>query len=255
MTRLVTPSLLLLLAFGLLSLSGCVREASSVDGSGAALEGRPYFATWQTGDKHYFHLRAGNHEIILGSQPYASRTAALNGVLSVLDNGEAKGAYAVKPSSNGQWYFNLVAANGRVIGTSELYTTSSSAARGAETVRANVGHYLDFLAERTGARFDVFAGVDGKFYFNLHAKNGEVVLSSQGYADEATALNATFSVVDHGVDPARFAVTQARDGSYYFNLVAANGRVLGTSEMYATESNAKRARDAIVELLPEIDLL
>lgn len=36
------------------------------------------------------------------------------------------GRYAVKPSNDGQWYFNKVAGNGEVTTTSEMYTTKGA---------------------------------------------------------------------------------------------------------------------------------
>ena len=116
--------------------------------------------------------------------------------------------------------------------------------------------YLVFLATRTGARFVVSESADGRFYFNLHAKNGAIVLSSQSYSSEAAALNGTFSVAANGIDPDNFDVREASSGfGYYFNLIATNGQTVGTSEVYSSKSNAKRARDSIVVLLPNVDLL
>lgn len=252
MTSLRT-ALPLVLAFTVLS--GCALDRE-LGGAGAELTARPYFETWQGADgRHYFHLSAANHEIILASQGYSTRTAALNGVLSVIDNGEIRTRYEVRRASNGEVYFVLKAANGAVIGTSETYTTHSNALAGIDACVRNVTAYQEFLANRTGARFDVFRGADGRFYYNLHAGNGEVVLSSQGYESEASALNATFSVVDHGASAARYDVRQAQNGQFYFNLLASNGQVIGTSETYTTRYSAERARDAIIALLPRIELL
>lgn len=250
-------------AFGLLLIallstvwSGCSMERADVSGSSESVVGRPYFEIWQASNgDHYFHLRAANHENILGSQGYSSRTAALNGLLSVLDNGENAARYELRTASNGARYFVLKAANGRVIGTSETYATPSGAATGIEGVRRNVGEYLDFLANRTAERFDIFRGMDGRFYFSLHAGNGEIVLSSQGYSSEAAAYNGAFSVADNGLDAARYVVSQASNGGYYFNLTAANGQVIGTSEVYVSRSNAERGRDAVIELVGTVELL
>jgi len=241
------------------SLAGCAAEAGpgpSGEGSSGALTSRPYFEVWQadSGD-HYFHFSAANHEIVLASQAYSSRTAALNGVLSVMDNGELRSRYRLNVAENGQHYFTLTARNGRVIAVSELYQTRWGAEEGILNVARNIGSYLDFQADRAGARFEVFQGVDSRYYFNLHAANGAIVLSSQGYADEATALNGTFSVADYGLDTARFDVRGANGGGYYFNLTAPNGQVIATSEVYTTRYSAERARNAIIALLPEVDLL
>ncbi len=250
-------TLLAVLFVALASLTGCALDrGDTAGGSDTALTGRPYFELWQAqSGQHYFHLASANHEIILASQGYSTRTAALNGLLAVLDNGEIRTRYELRVAANGQSYFVLKAANGAIIGTSETYSTRSNASAGIDACTQNVVAYQEFLAERTGARFDVFRGADGRFYYNLHAANGAVVLSSQGYNDEASAWNATFSASENGVSATRYDVRQAQNGQWYFNLTAANGAIIGTSETYASRYNAERARDAIIALLPSVELL
>ena len=235
--------------------NGCAMERDIAGGTDAVV-GRPYFEIFESesGD-HYFRMKAANHEIILQSQGYSSRTAALNGFLSTLDNGLIYSRYELVQASNGEWYFRLNSRNGNVIGWSETYTTRSGAERGIEAVVRNVGEYQDWLANRTGARFDVFRGADGRYYFNLHAANGEIVMSSQGYSAEESAWNATFSVAENGVNEARYEINDSADGGAYFNLKARNGRIIGTSEVYVSRSNATRAVGAVIELLPSVELL
>jgi len=255
-TAMLRSSLLALVLVAMASATGCAYETAPAGGSAEALSARPYFSVFQgADDDYYFNLRAANHEIILASQGYSSRSSALNGVLSVMDNGERRDRFDLLDAANGEAYFNLKARNGRVIAHSETYTTRYSADRGIVAVMRNVGTYLDFLANRTGARFDVFTGTDGRYYFNLHAANGEIVLSSQGYSAESSALNGTFSVADNGVDASRYDIRESADGGYYFNLKASNGRVIGTSEVYASRYNAERAVGSIIALLPEVELL
>jgi uncharacterized protein YegP (UPF0339 family) len=38
-------------------------------------------------------------------------------------------------------------------------------------------------------KFEIFAGIDGKFYFHLKAANGEIIASSQGYTTKQSAEN------------------------------------------------------------------
>ena len=49
------------------------------------------------------------------------------------------GKFVVKRGSTGKYHFNLVAANGQVIATSEAYEQKSSAFDGIESVRQNAG--------------------------------------------------------------------------------------------------------------------
>ena len=48
----------------------------------------------------------------------------------------AEAKYEIKKSSDGQYYFNLVASNGEVVATSERYVTKSNAERGITAVRS-----------------------------------------------------------------------------------------------------------------------
>ena len=257
MTKLSSLALVAILALG-----ACAEETlepttpSAGGGKAEGYEARPYFEvfTGSAGD-FYFHLSAANHEIILASEGYVTRTGALAGVLAVLDNAGYAERYELARAVDGQYYFNLHNANGQVIGTSELYTTRAAAERGIEAVDRNVGDYLAWSASRTGARFVISETTDGRYYFVLRAGNGEVVLVSEAYASEAAAMNGTFSVVDNGRDADAYDISESNDGGYYFNLMATNGQVVATSEVYASKWNAERARDAIITLLPAVVLL
>jgi uncharacterized protein YegP (UPF0339 family) len=47
------------------------------------------------------------------------------------------GKYVLKKGSSGKFHFNLVAANGQVIATSESYESKASALNGVESVKRN----------------------------------------------------------------------------------------------------------------------
>lgn len=79
--------------------------------------------------KHYFHLRANNGEIVLGSESYSTRTNAVNGVQSVKAFGRAATSYQLLEAANGQWYFVLKASNGQVIAHGETYASKWNAQR------------------------------------------------------------------------------------------------------------------------------
>ncbi len=101
-------------------------------------------------------------------------------------------AFIIKTAKDGQTYFTLTAGNGEPIGKSEMYKQKSSALNGIESVRKNAPN-----AEADGEKnpkFETKEGKDGKTYFNLTATNGEIILSSQGYASRSGALNGIESV-------------------------------------------------------------
>jgi uncharacterized protein YegP (UPF0339 family) len=92
-------------------------------------------------------------------------------------------------------------------------------------------------------KFVISKTSNGKFHFVLKAGNGEVILSSQVYADLDGATKGIASARENGPNDARFQRLASTRGEPYFNLVAANGQVIGRSEMYSSE----RARDNGIE--------
>ena len=96
-----------------------------------------YFLLTKSGTQFKFALKAGNHETILGSELYASKASAQNGIASVHANSSIDGRYERRTSKDDKAYFVLKAANGEVIGTSEMYSSPSAAEKGIESCKAN----------------------------------------------------------------------------------------------------------------------
>jgi uncharacterized protein YegP (UPF0339 family) len=85
----------------------------------------------------YFHLKAGNGQNILASEMYREKNSAENGIESVKKNAPDDSRYERKEAKNGQFMFNLKAANHQIIGTSETYTTAAARDHGIESVKEN----------------------------------------------------------------------------------------------------------------------
>ncbi|MFI8609543.1 DUF1508 domain-containing protein [Pseudomonas sp. AOB-7] len=103
------------------------------------------------------------------------------------------GKFELKKAKDGQFHFNLLAGNGQVILTSELYKARDSALNGIDSVRKN--------AQRAGA-FETKAASNDKHYFVLKATNGQVVGQSQMYASAASCQNGIESVQKNAPDAA-----------------------------------------------------
>ena len=84
-----------------------------------------------------FVLKAGNAEVILRSQMYASMASAENGVASVQANCGMDERYEKKEAADGRPYFNLKAANSQIIGTSQMYAAASGRDNGIASVKTN----------------------------------------------------------------------------------------------------------------------
>lgn len=85
--------------------------------------------------------------------------------------------YELTKTRNDKFLFNLVAANGQVVLTSETYESKASALAGIESVRKN---------GPDDARYGRLSAKDGSPYFTLKAGNGQVIGQSQMYSSEAT---------------------------------------------------------------------
>ena len=248
-----------LLSLPVLSAAGCAAgDPGSVDTAGdsssqVGVRASIELSTNSDG-QYYFDVTAGNGQVLLWSENYTGRTGALNGVLSVLDNGGIESRYVVTEGKDGQFYLGLKAGNGQMIAQGEGYSTASNARRAIGTCVNALNNYLQHWNSRVGARFELFQGKDGRYYFRLFGKNGAQVLHSQGYSSKAAALNGAYGVDDYGTASAAYDIKQSTSG-YYFNVRAPNNQVIATSEVYSTISNATRARDAIMALLPSVDLL
>jgi hypothetical protein len=105
------------------------------------------------------------------------------------------------------------------------------------------------MAEST-SMFEIFKGKNGKFYFRLKARGGEVILSSQGYTLRSSARRAIASVRNHASDSACYQAKTAKSGKAYFVLVARNTKVIGTSQGYAAKPGMKKGIEAVKKAAP-----
>ena len=101
-------------------------------------------------DEFYFHLKAaGNSEIILDSEGYTTKASCLNGIESVKENSQDEDNFDRLEAKNGEYYFNLVARNGEIIGNSETYKSKQGRDNGIESVMRNapIAEMVDLTLE------------------------------------------------------------------------------------------------------------
>ena len=85
--------------------------------------------------RRYFTLLASNGKIVLTSQTYATRSGALKGIRSVQLNAGIADRYERRQGKGGKSHFVLKAANHRVIGTSETYSSKAKMEQGIKSVQ------------------------------------------------------------------------------------------------------------------------
>ena len=66
-----------------------------------------------------FVIKANNGKAILSSEGYSSKSGVLNRMETVKKSSQSKINFEQETASNGKYFLNLKAANGRIIGTAK----------------------------------------------------------------------------------------------------------------------------------------
>ena len=96
------------------------------------------------------------------------------------------GKFEIKKTKSGQFRFDLKAANGQVILSSQSYKSKASCIKGINSVIRNSAD--DHRFERKTAK-------DGSPYFNLKATNGQIIGTSEMYSNSTGMENGISSVM------------------------------------------------------------
>ena len=100
------------------------------------------------------------------------------------------GRFAIRTVPSGI-KFDLRALTGRVVATSEVYTTLAACRNGIESVRRNapIAKLEDRTTEGfvsvTNPKFEMYVDKAGEFRFRLKARNGEIIATSESYKTKA----------------------------------------------------------------------
>lgn len=100
-------------------------------------------------------------------------------------------------------------------------------------------------------KFVITQRKDGEFQFNLKASNGQVILTSQGYAAKASCLNGIESVRTNSADDARFDRQTSANDKFFFTLKSTNGQVVGNSQMYESEASRDNGIESVKSNAPD----
>ena len=93
--------------------------------------------------------------------------------------------------------------------------------------------------------FEIFTDKKGEYRFRLKSSNGQTVLTSEGYAAKAGAVNGIKSVQNNCEDDARFTRTSTKSGNFGFSLTAKNKQVIGTSQTYKSAAGRNNGIAAV----------
>ncbi len=115
------------------------------------------------------------------------------------------GKFVAKKTNTG-FKFDLVAGNGEIIATSEVYSSEASCLNGIASVTrcAPVAGTEDLTVENPEKvkhpKFEMFLDKAGEYRFRLKARNGEIIATSEGYKAKASCVNGIASVQKNAAD-------------------------------------------------------
>lgn len=114
------------------------------------------------------------------------------------------GKFIITQRSNHEYQFSLKAGNGEIILTSEGYIQKASCRKGIDSVKNNA---------QDDSRYDRRTAVNGKEYFVLKARNGEIIGKSQLYSSKTAMENGIHSVQANA--PSAEIMDQTLKNSHY----------------------------------------
>ena len=98
-------------------------------------------------------------------------------------------AFSIRKSTNGQFHFNLTAANNKIILSSETYRNKACAQAGIQSVKANCA---------ADGRHELRTSAKGQPYFVLVAANKEIIGRSELYSSKSAMERGIASVKRNG---------------------------------------------------------
>ena len=102
--------------------------------------------------------------------------------------------------------FDLLAVNRETIASSDLYNSKASCLKGIASVAKNAplaaveDQTLKTYKKEINPKFEIYKDKKGEFRFSLKAKNGQIIIASEGYKAKASCKNGIESVRKNAVD-------------------------------------------------------
>lgn len=97
--------------------------------------------------------------------------------------------------------FDLHAANGEIICTSEVYASKESCIKGIESIKHNApianmeDQSIEGYAQQVHPKFEIYVDKAGEFRFRLKARNGEEIAQSQAYTSKESCKKGIDSII------------------------------------------------------------
>ena len=204
------------------------------------------------GTSYYYALKASNGELLIKSEAYATKDSVYLAIDAIKRN-VVLGKISVRQDKHGLYQFVLTAKNHRTLVMSANYTTEKRAESASmsfkrfavtspiieieETVVSDKEEIIvENITNKKGGKLGVLPSENG-YYYVLKASNGEVLVHSNFYKTELSALNA-MEKFKASVFTGKFFVEKDKRNNYQFKLFNTNGRIVCVGHIYATKALA-----------------
>lgn len=111
------------------------------------------------------------------------------------------GKFDIKKTKDDRFVFNLYAPNSVIVATSQVYSSSSAALNGIQSIIANAekapieDNTLKNPTKQSCPKWEMYIDKGGEFRFRLFATNGNCVVHSQGYKQKSSCKNGIESII------------------------------------------------------------
>lgn len=111
------------------------------------------------------------------------------------------GRFEIKKAKDGRFVFNLYASNHVIVATSQVYSSSTSAVNGIQSVINNAhkapieDQSLKSYETYGFPKWEIYVDKGNQYRFRLYAANGSCICHSQGYTTKASCKNGIDSII------------------------------------------------------------
>ncbi len=109
------------------------------------------------------------------------------------------GKFIIKEAKTG-YKFDLLASNGQVVASSQVYKSLATCKTGIASVKKNASaapiedQTKDGFETLKSPKFEVYADKAGEFRFRLKAANGQVIVTGEGYKQLKSCIHGIESI-------------------------------------------------------------
>mgnify|MGYP002521820710 CR=1 FL=1 len=210
-------------------------------------------------------LYANNKEVLLTSETYSTVDGAKKGVATIQKNATDEN-FAIYKDKNKNFYFKLKNSKNRFLCVGETYPNRNACLNSIESVKKFVDSPISDAVEKDITLIKyvptpeyklpqkkysgkwIIKEEDGEYTAELHASNGELLLSSESYASYASAKDAIDNIRQNGI-AGNFIVDSDKKGRYFFKLRNATKVTLCVGETYSQLQACLSAIDSVRSFL------